>query len=189
MSKRTAILAWAILSGLGSVPARAHITPPVVLASDREAVVRLLPTATRYFVREVQLSPAQREAIQQRVGWNPDDDHYRFYVGRTAEGAPVAATVFLSEFTLHGPVRVAVAVGPDGKVTGALVVEVTEESYTWVKPVLDSGFLQRFVGRDARSAPAQIGDVSGSMPRFYARLIARLIARVATLYEVTMAPK
>ena len=230
MSKRTAILAWAILSGLASVPARAHITPPVVLASDREAVVRLLPTATRYIIAVddegvaiidqhvahervlfeqvmerltagrmesqrlltpilLELSPAQREAIQQRVGWNPDDDHYRFYVGRTAEGAPVAATVFLSEFTLHGPVRVAVAVGPDGKVTGALVVEVTEESYTWVKPVLDSGFLQRFVGRDARSAPAQIGDVSGSMPRFYARLIARLIARVATLYEVTMAPK
>ena len=85
--------------------------------------------------------------------------------------------------------RVAVAVGPDGRVTGASVVEVTEESYTWVKPVLDSGFLQRFVGRDARSALAQTGDVGGSMPRFYADVIARLIARAATLYEVTMPPK
>ncbi len=189
MSKRIAIrLASAILSGLASVPARAHITPPVVLASDREAVVRLLPSATRYFVREVRPSPAEQDAIRQRIGWNADDDYYRFYVGRTAEGAPVAAAVFLSEFTLHGPVRVAVAVGPDGKVTGASVVEVTEESYTWVKPVLDSGFLQRFVGRDARSALAQTGDVGGSMPRFYAGVIARLIARAATLYEVTMPP-
>jgi hypothetical protein len=190
MSKRIAItLASAILSGLASVHAGAHITPPVVLASDREAVARLLPAATRYFVREVRLSPAEREAIRQRAEWNPDEDYYRFYVGRTAEGALVAATVFLSEFALHGPVRVAVAVGPDGRVTGASVVEVTEESYTWVKPVLDSGFLQRFVGRDAPSALAQTGDVGGSMPRFYADVIARLIARAATLYEVTMPPK
>ena len=49
----TIFLGSALLSGLASVPARAHITPPVVLASDREAVVRLLPAATRYFVREV----------------------------------------------------------------------------------------------------------------------------------------
>jgi len=190
MSKRTALsLASAILSGLASAPGRAHITPPVVLVSDREAVVRLLPAATRYFVREVRLSPAEREAIQQGVGWNPDDDYYRFYVGRTADGAPVAATVFLSEFTLHGPVRVAVAVGPDGKVTGASVVEVTEESYTWVKPLLDSGFLDRFAGHDARDALSQTGNVGGSMPRFYAGVIARLIARAATLYQVTMPPK
>jgi len=186
MSKRIAIiLGSAILSALFSVSARAHITPPVVLASDREAVVRLLPAATRYFVREVRPSPAEQDAIRQRTGWNPDEDFYRFYVGRTAEGAPVAAIVFLSEFTLHGPVRVAVAVGPDGKVTGASVVEVTEESYTWVKPLLDGGFLQRFAGHDARDALAQAENVGGSMPRFYAGVIARLIARAATLYEVT----
>jgi hypothetical protein len=186
---RTAIiLASAILSGLASVPASAHITPPVVLASDREAVARLLPAATRYFVREVRLSPAEREAIRQRSGWNPDEDYYRFYVGRTEEGTTVATAVFLSEFTLHGPVRGAVAVGSDGKVTGASVVEVTEESYTWVKPVLDSGFLHRFVGSDARSALAQAGSVGGSMPRFYADVNARLIGRAATIYEVTMPP-
>ena len=188
MSVRIPVLVGsAVLSGLASMPAWAHITPPLVLASDREAVVRLLPAATRYFVREVRPSPAEQHAIRQRTGWNADDDFYRFYVGRTAEGALVAATVFLSEFTLHGPVRVAVAVGPDGKVTGASVVEVTEESYTWVKPLLDSGFLQRFVGRDARSA--QTEDVDASMPRFYAGVIARLIARAATLYQVTMPPK
>jgi hypothetical protein len=188
MSMRIPILVGSVvLAGLASMPARAHITPPVVLASDREAVVRLLPAATRYFVREVRPSSAEQHAIRQRTGWNADDDFYRFYVGRTAEGALVAATVFLSEFTLHGPVRVAVAVGPDGKVTGASVVEVTEESYTWVKPLLDSGFLQRFVGRDARSV--QTEDVDASMPRFYAGVIARLIARAATLYQVTMPPK
>ena len=78
MSTRIALfLGLAVLSGLASTPARAHITPPVVLASDREAVARLLPAATRYFVREVRLSSTEREAIRQRAGWNPDDDYYR----------------------------------------------------------------------------------------------------------------
>jgi len=190
MSVRIPVLVGsAVLSGLASMPARAHITPPLVLASDREAVARLLPAATRLFVREVRLSPAERETIRRRAGWNPDDDYYRFYVGRTADGAPVAATVFLSEFTLHGPVRVAVAIGPDGKVTGASVVEVTEESYTWVKPLLEGGFMQRFAGHDARDVLAQTENVGGSMPRFYAGVIARLIARATILYEVTMPPK
>ena len=185
MSKRIAIrLASAILSGLASVPARAHITPPVVLASDREAVVRLLPSATRYFVREVRPSLAEQDAIRQRIGWNADDDYYRFYVGRTADGAPVGAVLFLTEFTIHGPVRVAAAFGPDGKIRGASVVEVTEETYSWVKPLLDAGFLRRFSGRDARGALVTTGDVGGSMPKFYADVIARLIARAAALYEV-----
>jgi hypothetical protein len=137
----------------------------------------------------VRLSAADRKAIRQKTGWNPDDDHYRFYIGRAADGAAVGATIFLSEFTIHGPVRVAVAIGPEGKVSGASVVEVTEESYTWVKPLLDGGFLQRFAGRDGRSALAQTGNIGGSMPRFYAEVIARLVGRAATLYEVTMPPR
>ena len=169
--------------------ARAHITPPVVLTSDREAVARLLAGSSRYFVREVRLSSADRETVRQKTGWTPDDVVYRFYLGRTAEGATVGAAIFTSEFTIHGPVRVAVALGPDGKVKGASVVEVTEESYTWVKPLLDGGLLQRFAGRDAQGVLAQTGDVGGSMPRFYADVIARLIGRAAALYDVSRSKK
>jgi hypothetical protein len=98
----------------------------------------------------------------------------------------IGAVLFLSEFTIHGPVRVAAAIGPDGKIKGASVVEVTEESYTWVKPLLDGGFLRRFSGRDARAALGAAGDVGGSMPRFYADVIARLIARAAALYDTAL---
>jgi hypothetical protein len=167
-------------------PASAHMTPPIVLATDRDAVGRLLSGASRYFVREVRLSPAQRDAVRQKTGWVPDADYYRFYVGRGGDGAMVASVLFLSEFTIHGPVRVAVALGPDGRIKGASVVEVTEETYTWVKPLVDSGFLRRFSGRDARMVlGTATSDVGGSMPRFYADVIARLIARAAALYEVS----
>ena len=58
-----------LLGGVGLVVlaagmVAAHVTPPVVLASDREAVAGLLSGSRRFFVREVHLSPAEREAIQ-----------------------------------------------------------------------------------------------------------------------------
>src|SRR5947209_17655543 len=62
-----------MLAGVAS----AHITPPVVLMSDRDAVVTLLAGAQRFFVREVRLSPAEREAIKRQTGWTPDEDFYR----------------------------------------------------------------------------------------------------------------
>ena len=169
---------------LGGVAA-AHITPPVVLVSDREAIVGLLAGARRFFVREVRLSPAERQAIRQRTGWAPDDDFYRFYVGRDEQNHVVAATVFVTDFTIHGPVRTAVALGPDGKVKGATVVELTEETYTWVKPLLDENFTRTYVGRDGRgsfTAPAR----PDSMGRFYAQVIASLIQRAAVLFEVAV---
>ncbi len=181
---RTLALACAFVAGFAPRPVSAHMTPPVVLATDREAVSRLLGGASRYFVREVRLSAAQQDAVRQKTAWTPDADYYRFYVGRSGDGAAVGAVLFLSEFTIHGPVRVAAAIGPDGKIRGASVVEVTEESYSWVKPLLDGGFLRRFPGRDARGALGATGDVGGSMSRFYADVIARLIARAAALYEV-----
>lgn len=153
-------------------PALAHITPPVMLVSDRDAVVGLLSGARRFFVREVRLTASERDAIKRQTGWTPDEDFYRFYLGRNAEGRLVAATIFVTEFTIHGPVRVAVALGPDGKVRGATVVEVTEETYPWVKPLIDQDL--------TRLSPAGLE----SMPQFYAQVIAGLVRRAAVLYDV-----
>jgi hypothetical protein len=167
-----------------AAPAPAHITPPVVLASDRDAVAGLLSGARRFFVREVRLTPAERQMIRQQTGWSADEDFYRFYIGRDEQGRVVAATVFLTEFTIHGPVRVAVALGPDGKVKGATVVELTEETYPWVKPLLDREFTREYVGRDARGTFTVSVSGGDSMAQFYGQIIASLIQRAAMLYEV-----
>jgi len=166
-----------------TAPARAHITPPVVLVSDRDAVVSLLAGARRFFVREVRLTAAEKQAIRQQTGWSPEDDFYRFYIGRDEQGRVLAATVFVTEFTIHGPVRVAAALGPDGKVKGATVVELTEETYPWVKPLLDRNFTRDFVGRDARGTFAVSAGGGESMAQFYGQVIASLIQRAAALYE------
>jgi len=166
-----------------TAPARAHITPPVVLVSDRDAVVSLLAGARRFFVREVRLTAAEKQAIRQQTGWSPEDDFYRFYIGRDEQGRVLAATVFVTEFTIHGPVRVAAALGPDGKVKGATVVELTEETYPWVKPLLDRNFTRDYVGRDARGTFTVSAGGGESMAQFYGQVIASLIQRAAVLWE------
>jgi hypothetical protein len=170
--------------------AQAHITPPVVLVSDRDAMVRLLSGAQRFFVREVRLTAGEREAIRRETGWTPDEDFYRFFLGRDGQGRLVSAVVFVTEYTVHGPVRVAVALGPDGRVRGATVVELTEETYSWVKPLIDQDFTRDYVGQDARGKFAlteRVSRVSAeSMPRFYGQVVTSLMQRAAVLFEVAV---
>lgn len=185
MCRLTRTLASLVTLVLLAGPVAAHITPPVVLASDRDVLLNFLAGSKKYFVREVRLSPQERDALRQQVGWNPDEDFYRFYLGRTDAGGLVGATVFLTEYTIHGPVRVAVALGPDGKVKGARVVELTEETYPWVKPLIDQNFTQNYVGQDSRGKFA-VSATGDAMTQFYGQIVGSLVQRGAALYDVAL---
>ena len=174
------------VSWLVAAPALAHVTPPVILMSDRDAVVGLLGGARRFFVREVRLSPEQRQAVAKRSGWNPDESFYRFYLGRDEGGRLVGAMLFMTEYTIHGPVRVAVGLGPDGKVRGATVVELTEETYPWVKPLIDRNFTRDYVGLDSHGAFTLKQTGVSDMAHFYGEVVATLIHRAALLYDLAL---
>ena len=92
------------------------------------------------------------------------------------EVAPPSTEHVTFEYTVHGPVRVAVSVGPDGTVKGATVVELTEETYPWVKPLLDAQ--ARYV------ATSQGQGRLDAMGQFYGQLISSLIQRASLLYDV-----
>ena len=175
-----------------AAPALAHLTPPVVLVSDRDAVVSLLSGARRFFVREVRLGDKERAAIKQASGWTPDEDFYRFYIGRDDQARMVGALVFVADTTIHGTVRVATAFGPDGKIRGASVVELTEETYPWVKPLIDEQFTQDWVGLDSGGRFAlsdRLARVRGnSMTQFYGEVVANLVRRAAMLYDHGVRP-
>src|SRR2546427_7912362 len=171
-----------MLAGVAS----AHITPPVVLMSDRDAVVTLLAGAQRFFVREVRLSPAERAVIKRQTGWTPDEDFYRFYLGRDAQGRLVAGATFVTQFTLPRPLPVAVRPGAGREVPGAAVVELTEETYPWVKPLIDLDFARDYAGQDSRGH-FHLSDRLGrleAMPQFYGQGISGLIQRAALLFEL-----
>jgi hypothetical protein len=87
----------------------------------------------------------------------------------------------------------AVALDREGRVASARVLEVTEESLMWVKPLLDLNLPGDYVGRRS-------GDDFGiserfekmrleSMRRFYARVVSSLIRRAAVLYDVALRPR
>jgi hypothetical protein len=168
----------------------AHITPPVVLVSERDAVLAMTGGAKKFFVREVRLSPEEREAIQRQWGWRPEEERYRFYVGRDDAGQLIAAVIFLTEFTIHGPVRVATGLGLDGKIRDATVVELTEETYPWLKPLIDQDFTQDYAGRGSQGSfglsERWMRAGLESMPQFYAQVVSSLIQRAAILFDVTV---
>ena len=187
-STSTAALVLTLWFGSGSV--LAHITPPVVLLSEQDAVRGMTGGATKFFVREVKLTAEEREAIRQQWGWQAEDELYRFYLGRDAAGQLVAAVTLLTEFTIHGPVRVAVGLNPDGTVKDAKVVELTEETLPWLQALLDQHFLQDYIGQDSHGNFALSGRLAAahtdSMPYFYGQMVASLMQRAAILFEVTV---
>lgn len=186
-TSRAAVFATLLVAGT-ALAAAPHITPAVVLISDRDAIRGALDEADRFFVREVRLTDAERALLKERWDWKPEQDFYRFFLGRNDTGELVATAVFLTETTIHGPVRVMVALGPDGTVRQARVVEMTEETYAWVKPVIDRDLTKDYVGYDHESRfelSERFEKMSlAKMPRFYAEIIVDLIGRGTALYDV-----
>jgi hypothetical protein len=166
--------------------ALAHINPPVVLLSDRDAMTAVLPGAASFRQATVKLSSQQKQSLQKQWRFRVEDASLRVHQGRDAQGRVVGWVVFLTQATIHAPVRLAVGVGQDGRITGAAVVEVSEESYPWVKPLIDQGFAKAFVGQGARGefeVPEIASGRQRSMEKFYARVIATMAQWGAVLVE------
>jgi hypothetical protein len=92
----------------------------------------------------------------------------------------------MTETTIHGPVRVAVALAPDGTVKSAEVTEVSEETWPWVKRVVDAGYLRSLHGHDAHSPFPPAPGGASSMAHFYGQIIAGLVQRAALVYDAAM---
>ena len=186
----TAALTVSALGVLAGSEALAHVNPAVKLMSDRDAMAAVLPLAREFSWTDVKPTAAQRETIRKQWGWTMHERSFRVYSGRDAQGRPAGSVVFVTEPTLHGPVRVAAGLDMAGKLVGAAVVEVSEETYPWVKPLIVDDFTRAFLGRDARGDFAVAGLPGAGrqrrMQEFYARLIAGLLKRAAVLYEVSV---
>jgi len=185
-----AALAAATLGILAGSEALAHVNPPVVLLSDRDAMAAVLPLAREFSWTDVKPTRPQRETIRKQWGWTVDERSYRVYAGRDAQGQPAGSVVFVMEPTLHGPVRVAAGLDVAGRLVGAAGVEVSEESYPWIRPLIAHDFTRAYLGRAARDDFAVTGLPGAGrqrrMQEFYARLIAGLLKRAAVLYEISV---
>ena len=88
---------------------------------------------------------------------------------------------------MHGIIRVAVGLTPDGRVKGAEVVEVAEEIYAHMKPLMDRGFTKRYAGLGIGSSfepPAASGSGIDAMAQHYDSIVGRMVQRAVILYNV-----
>ncbi len=183
-----AILAAAV-AGIGR-PALAHVTPNVQLLARGEFVKHSLPAATQFFEQQLAFGGADATAIKSRTGWTPTEEEVKVYLGRDAGKRLAGTVVFLWMPSEHGPVGVAVAFDPAGKILQAAVTDVGSEPLAWVRPLLSAGGLAAFAGLplDAGPDPGKVAPaVTGNMSRYYAEVIAAGVVRAQAIERVSLA--
>lgn len=177
---------------LAASAAWAHLTPPVVLVPEHDAVTSQHAGAKKLSLREVSLTADERKAVQSAYGWRATDEVHAFYMGRDDAGKLLSASVFMTEATMHGIIRVAVAFTPDGRVKDAQVTEVAEEIYALMKPLMDRGFTKRYAGLGIGSSfepPAASAGGADAMAQHYDGIVSRTVQRAVILYNVLVAKR
>jgi hypothetical protein len=150
-----------------------------------QAVRKLLPDATQFFLRDVRMSKAQVAHVDSLVNWVPEEKEVKFYVGRDA-GRDLGSVEWIKVDSRHGPVGIAVRFTPEGQLDGAIVTHATEETVAWVKEVIDAGLLDRFRGKTLTTidgALAPVRDRVGRMPAYMGQVIVRGVARATALRQ------
>ena len=165
-----------------------HPTPIVELVRQPDVIRQSLPSAEKFFVRDVTLGRDDLARIRQAVDFTPEDPDVKFYYGKDGDGRQVGVVLFPSVNTVHGPVEVGVAIGPDGAVINAIVTKATVETKPWVLRAVGTGFMRRFRGMNAGSDVDQAlqGLTSGnlgSMPYYFATVISATVKRGLVLYQ------
>jgi hypothetical protein len=180
----------AVALALAALPARAHVTPNVSLVKRGEFVKQTLPAASQFLEQQLTLPAADLAAIKQRTHWTPSEEDAKIYLGRDAGGRLVGIAVFVWMPSEHGPLGLATAFDPAGRILQTAVTDVGSEPLAWVKPLLQAGGLAGFTGLalDADPAPQAIAPgVTGAMSRYYAEVIASAVARTQAMARVSLA--
>ncbi|HEX4495500.1 MAG TPA: hypothetical protein VIE43_07535 [Thermoanaerobaculia bacterium] len=183
-------LAVAAAMMLAALPVFAHVTPNVELLKKGEFIRQSLPAATKFLELQLALSATELATVKNATGWTPSAEEAKLYVGRDDQGGLLGRIVLLWIPSMHGPVGVAVAFDSAGKILRVAVTDIGSEPLAWVRPLLDSGGLAAFIGLSSNAAldPAKIApQVTGTMSRYFAKVITDGVARAQALDRVVQA--
>lgn len=161
----------------------AHMSPPLTILSEDAGVRALMPAGLKVAARDFRLTAEEQQEIFRKTGKKPSEKSVRIYAGRDESGNIQSAVIVVTEYTLHGGIRVAVAGDREGKITGAQILEVSEESYNWVKPLIDRNFLNSI--RDWNGKAELPYDMrAGKMTGYYADVLMETVRNALASYEV-----
>jgi hypothetical protein len=186
----TAVATATLAAALAAAPALAHVTPNVELLKRGEFVKQSLPAATEFFEQKLAFGGTDAAAIKSRTGWTPSEEDVKVYLGRDAGKRLVGSALFLWVPSEHGPVGVAVAFDPAGKILRAAVTDVGSEPLAWVRPLVQADGMTAFAGLplDAAPDPVKVAPgVTGSMSRYYAEVVAEGVKRAQAVERVSLA--
>lgn len=168
-----------------------HVTPNVKLMTTRETVASLLPEGN-LFLKEVQLTPEQVEQLKTGGYWTSQNTHYKFYLSRDRNNHLLRAMVFVTEFTRHGPVVLAVAFDPRGTIVDARVTDIQMEPLEWMGPLIRGNYMREFVGKNG-NMPVSLAPkwTTGTtkMTQAFALIVARAVKRSAQLFDTVFKQK
>jgi hypothetical protein len=166
----------------------AHPTPVVKLVEHADAIRQSLSGAQRFFMRSVTIGQNDLAAIRKLVDYTPDNPDVQFYIGKSADGGDVGVVLFPQANTVHGPVEVALAMTPEGKIARVTVTRATVETKPWVEEAIATGFLSTMKGLSTTDNPATavtpLKGKLGGMSYFEAEVIAAAVERGLVVYRV-----
>lgn len=192
MKAKTVSLALMMVLGILWMAPEAwtHVSANVKLLSTKETVQRLLPQG-KLFVKEVDLTPGQLEKLRSFDNWDTRASHFKFFVSRDRQGQLRRVMISMVEFTRHGPVVVAVAIDPQGKITGAILTDTQVEPLTWLEPLLKKNFMQAFQGMNSQmplTLDPQWQQGFSRISQDFALVIANAVKKSAQLFDVVFEP-
>jgi hypothetical protein len=179
-----------VAAATAATPAFAHVTPNVTLLKRGEFVKQSLPAATEFFQQKLAFGGVDAAAIKSRTHWTPSEEEVQVYLGRDAGKRLVGSVLFLWVPSEHGPVGVAVAFDPAGKILQAAVTDAGSEPLAWVRPLLQGDGMAAFAGMplDASPDPARVAPaVTGTMSRYYAEIISQGVMRAQAVERLSLA--
>lgn len=178
------LLGCLFLSWAAPNPGSAHRTPVIKLASVKEAIHRMFPQQ-KLFLKEVDLTDRQVEALESYGNWDSVDTHHKFFVSRGQDHSLKRAAVFMNEFTRHGNIVLAVAFDAKGRVVDVLITDIQSEILGWVEPLLNKNYTQTFRGKNSGMDLSLDSKwkTSSSMTQTYALIIANAVKKSAQLFD------
>jgi hypothetical protein len=174
----------------GAAPPSTKVPPNVQLLKPGDFVRQGLATATQFFQQNLVLTAADAAAIKARTRWTPSKEDYAVHLGRDAQGGLVGLAVFVRVPSDLGPVGVAVAFDPTGKVLQAAVTDVSSDllALADLLRLLNAFLPYTGLPLDARPDPASLAPgTTAAMSRYYAQVIAQGVERAQAVARVSLA--
>lgn len=164
------------------------LRPVIRFHTLKETVQDLLPDGAELTKRNVQLPPHKLDKLRRLKNWDTNDDTFVMFHAKDKQGQILRTLVVFREYIPQGGVLLmAVSLDGRGRILQVRLMEAPNFILQWIQPILRSGYLDTFEGKDHRlelSLPPQYKEAFSSISKQFALKMANAVKKSAQLYMV-----